>query len=107
MIEVDDACAAPAGYVMRPGDCDDGNARIYPEAMEFCNGDDDNCDGVYLPGEVDGDKDRELACHGDCDDHDREVNSFAVEQQCDGEDDDCDGNIDEGVRSPLREAAGS
>jgi hypothetical protein len=39
------ACAAPAGYVPSPGDCDDGDAEVSPLATELCNGADDDCDG--------------------------------------------------------------
>ncbi len=38
------ACQAPAGFVERAGDCDDGEASVNPGATEVCgNGVDDNC----------------------------------------------------------------
>jgi hypothetical protein len=40
------ACAAPAGFVATPGDCNDGNAAVHPGATEVCNLIDDNCDGT-------------------------------------------------------------
>ena len=36
----------PTGYSALGGDCNDLNLNIYPEAIELCNGIDDNCDGL-------------------------------------------------------------
>ena len=38
------ACAAPAGYVNKSGDCDDTVAATYPNATEICDGKDNDCD---------------------------------------------------------------
>ena len=57
------ACAAPSGYTAQPGDCDDGDPAVHPEAEESCNGIDDDCDGTtddsfvttwYRDGDGDG-----------------------------------------------------
>jgi hypothetical protein len=41
------ACAAPAGYGAKPGDCNDANSAIHPGAEDFCgDGIDQNCDGA-------------------------------------------------------------
>jgi len=40
-----DACSQPYGYVADATDCDDAEATINPAAAEYCNGDDDDCDG--------------------------------------------------------------
>jgi len=42
------ACAPPYGYANIPGDCDDGNPTIKPDAVEVCDEDDvdENCNGV-------------------------------------------------------------
>ncbi len=55
------ACAQPAGYVDRAGDCDDSTPDVRPGAPEYCNQRDDNCnqlpdDGPFAdtvnPGEA-------------------------------------------------------
>ncbi|UOQ76946.1 Ig-like domain-containing protein [Hymenobacter sp. 5516J-16] len=46
------ACATPAGYTLRAGDCNDQNAAINPAAQDVC-GQDRNCDGkLDLPAQV-------------------------------------------------------
>ncbi len=39
------ACAAPAGFVARAGDCNPLAADVFPGAVERCNNRDDNCNG--------------------------------------------------------------
>ena len=45
------SCARPAGFKVASelkamtSDCDDGNASIYPGALELCDGKDNDCDG--------------------------------------------------------------
>lgn len=40
------SCEAPPNFVDVAGDCDDGNADVFPEATEVCNnGVDEDCDG--------------------------------------------------------------
>jgi hypothetical protein len=70
-------------------------AVIYPGAAEVCDGYDNNCDAVTLPGEVDADLDTYFVCDGDCDDNDNAVSPGATEV-CNEIDDNCDGTIDEG-----------
>ncbi len=114
------ACDEPAGYVSNDSDCDDVNADIHPGADEYCNGDDDDCDGtvdeddaVDAPtwyGDDDGDgygedSDTDVACSapagyvargGDCDDSDASISPGEAEV-CDLVDQDCDGTVDNGV----------
>ncbi|MCB9766127.1 MAG: FG-GAP repeat protein [Alphaproteobacteria bacterium] len=115
------ACDAPAGYVDNLSDCDDANGDVHPEAVEACDGVDNNCDGLideasstvwYLDADDDGYGDPEetfegcdapngyVADGGDCDDTQGAVNPGAAEL-CDGVDNDCDGLVDAGsVRCP-------
>jgi len=115
------ACEAPSGYVADPGDCDDDNAAVNPDATEICNGIDDDCD-TYIDADdsdvagaftyyIDHDGDGygsgtylEISCEeidgwtldsSDCDDLDADVFPGA-DEVCNGVDDDCDGTVDEG-----------
>ena len=38
-------CQQPTGYVADTSDCDDTNSAVNPNAVEVCNGLDDDCDG--------------------------------------------------------------
>jgi hypothetical protein len=96
------------------GDCDDGDADRFPGAPEWCDGEDDDCDGVvdedavdaptwYVDADGDGvgaapyvacEAGDAVATGGDCDDADPGAFPGGVES-CDGRDDDCDGETDE------------
>ena len=112
------ACRQPAGYSADALDCDDTDGSEFPGAMEYCDGDDDNCDGAIdentavdaLMWYADADSDTygdatmmDIACYQpagyvadwtDCDDADGDEYPGAMEY-CDGDDDNCDGTIDE------------
>ena len=99
-------------------DCDDNDAAVNPDATEFCNGLDDNCDGAideagatgetttYADSDGDGFGDADeattacdhagdrVADDTDCDDAAAEVNPGAIEA-CNDIDDNCDGDVDE------------
>ena len=113
-----DACDQPSGYVTDTTDCDDGDSAQYPGADEYCNGEDDNCDGTVDEdaaldattwyGDSDGDTygsagfsltqcsqpSGYVVSDADCDDTDAAVNPSAAEV-CDGIDNDCDSDIDD------------
>jgi hypothetical protein len=112
-----EACAAPTGHVAYPGDCDDADAAISPDAEETCNGYDDDCDdraddadpmaygsrAWFWDEDGDGygrDDYTAFACvapdgfaanSGDCEDEDEEIHPNAIEACDDGVDADCDG----------------
>ncbi len=44
------ACSPPLGYVSDNTDCDDANLFINPDALELCNGIDDDCNGFTDEG---------------------------------------------------------
>ncbi|MAA79685.1 MAG: hypothetical protein CL916_10535, partial [Deltaproteobacteria bacterium] len=102
--------------VQAQGDCDDQNEEIHPNAIEICDGIDNNCDGdidEYLietwfsDNDGDGFGDSQMSYFGcqppsgyvldnqDCDDLDSMIYPGAVEI-CDYLDNNCDGIIDEG-----------
>ncbi|MFT5679435.1 MAG: hypothetical protein ACI8RZ_000339 [Myxococcota bacterium] len=113
-----DACDQPSGYVSDTTDCDDGDSAQYPGADEYCNGEDDNCDGTVDEdtaldattwyGDGDGDTYGSasfsltqcsqptgyVASDEDCDDTDAAVNPAATEV-CDSIDNDCNGDTDD------------
>ena len=44
------ACTAPSGTVGNGADCDDSDGSVNPDALETCNGADDNCSGEIDEG---------------------------------------------------------
>jgi hypothetical protein len=108
-------CVAPENASLAGGDCNDSNPDINPNASEFCNNTDDNCNGsidedlagntYYLDADGDGVGAEILGefCQaplnsstidGDCDDTNAAINPQATES-CNQIDDNCDGAIDE------------
>jgi len=106
-----------------PDDCNDNDFNVHPNATEFCNGIDDDCDNqtderdasgctvYYRDSDNDGyglRGDTRCLCSssgayrttqgGDCDDTRSTVNPGAAES-CNGRDDDCDDLIDEQAAS--------
>jgi hypothetical protein len=112
-------CSLLPGYASNNDDCNDLNDVINPDAMEICNGLDDNCNGFADEGLVtiffqDADLDGFgnaafpiAACSApigyadnalDCNDDDNLIFPGSIEV-CNGQDDNCDGYIDEGIVS--------
>jgi hypothetical protein len=125
---VDVICDGSAGTLVAPSDvtgdgaydfdCDDTSSSVYPSADEYCNGEDDDCDGTVDNDTVDVRfwiEDADGDGHGnpdsileqcadpgasyeldlpadDCDDASASVYPGATEQ-CNGMDDDCDGAL--------------
>jgi large repetitive protein len=117
----DVACQAPEGYVDDDTDCDDNSDSVNPDATEFCDTIDNDCDGdtdedvsttFYVDEDGDGYGDSSASTEDclepsgyttnatDCDDTDELVNPGAEEsidaETCEDEvDNDCDGDTDE------------
>lgn len=111
-------CAPEAGLVNNADDCDDDNPNINPEALEYCDGIDSDCNEIddddyaedVLSWYIDGDGDNYgaaeteyYACYpidtsdvdngDDCNDNNPDIYPGATEQ-CNGLDDDCSGSPD-------------
>ena len=100
------------GYLPSEGDCDDSNPDVHPDAVELCDGLDNNCDEVvdegvatfyYVDADLDGFGDEATAkgyCEpavglvtvaGDCDDTDPDFHPNAEEPCTTDIDYNCDG----------------
>ncbi len=83
------------GATPMQGDCDDTKPTTHPGAMETCDGQDNDCDGVA--DNFDADKDGYSACPGanqDCDDSDPNVHPGVKPDCTNGKDNDCSGAVD-------------
>jgi hypothetical protein len=109
-------CELLPGFAALPGDCDDTNPGVSPEALDLCDGVDQNCDGFidedavelvyYFDGDGDGagsDDNAVASCEplsgyvlqgGDCDDEDGSISPLATDV-CDGVDQNCNGAVDD------------
>jgi len=111
-------CDTPSGYVQDTSDCDDSDPDVNPDADEWCNGVDDDCDGTideddaldaetwYADTDADGFGDADLSTQAcdepvgyvdddtDCDDTGSDVYPGAIET-CDDIDSDCDGDLND------------
>ena len=110
------ACTLEDGLSETGGDCDDTNALIFPQAPEYCDNLDNDCDGTiddtveqytfYIDGDGDGFGDANTSVSSctlpsghstnslDCDDVDSAIYP-GQEEICDELDNDCNGSIDD------------
>ncbi len=102
------------GWTEADGDCDDADPERYPERLEDCDGDDDNCDERIDEGHGDSDVDGTADCLDleECDGLDNDGDALVDEdapdadgdgvpdclsvELCDGVDNTGDGVVDEG-----------
>jgi hypothetical protein len=96
--ELEETCAPAQGWVQQGGDCDPSDPTVHPEAAEFCDLADQDCDGEIDEGfDADGDGFLSQDCawvdaaEQDCDDGSESVFPGAEELCEDGIDQDCDG----------------
>lgn len=115
------SCEQPEGYIAQGDDCNDNDNTIFPGALEFCDGIDNNCNEEidetgtiiwYLDSDNDGfgAYDQPMyACTqpqgyvdnlADCDDADTDINPNAIEV-CDAVDNDCNGISDDSAVNAL------
>lgn len=109
------ACSAPEGMVDNATDCNDEASSIHPDAVEVCNGIDDNCNEaiddiapLFYDGDGDGFGDPEVSTTDcsqssqytssgdDCNDTDATIHPGSSEV-CNGVDDNCVEGVDEGA----------
>ncbi|PJE77267.1 hypothetical protein COV05_00240 [Candidatus Uhrbacteria bacterium CG10_big_fil_rev_8_21_14_0_10_48_16] len=109
------SCSAPSGTVADATDCDDTDSSVYPGATEYCDTQDNDCDGdideeagdtYYADLDGDGygdpdapqedcsDPDGYVEDASDCDDTNEFVSPAGIEVCSDSADNDCDGDAD-------------
>ena len=115
------SCAPPAGYVVDNTDCNDACSACHPGALEICDGNDNNCNGMtdegvqatyYRDADGDGYGNASMASAPACSapsgyvSNNTDCNDTAgvgasihpgATEICNGTDDNCNGMTDEGV----------
>ena len=84
------------GWTEAQGDCDDADPSTHPNATEYENGVDDDCDGLVddQTDSYDDDGDGQTEDDGDCNDA-ADTTYTGASEACDTVDNDCDGTVDE------------
>jgi MYXO-CTERM domain-containing protein len=119
------ACTQPTNYVSDNTDCNDNAFGINPGVDEYCDGHDDDCDGVideddsldastyYADSDADGYGDASattdscsqpsgyVSDNTDCNDSDSSISPAGTEI-CDSADNDCDGDTDEDSAADVK-----
>ena len=114
-----EACSSPIGYVENSSDCNDVDSLIYPNALELCDNEDNDCDGqideegseniITWYADFDGDgygniNNSQESCSqpsnyvldsSDCNDSNDEVSPSQSEICNNNKDDNCDGQQNE------------
>lgn len=112
-----ESCVLLEGFSVVAGDCNDQNSNVHPNALETCNGSDENCNGLVdeevqttFFEDADGDgfgnlNSTALGCtvlqgfvenDDDCDDSNSQIHPNATEI-CNATDDNCNGENNEGL----------
>lgn len=88
-------------------ECDDNDPAVFPEAVELCNGKDDNCNGQFDEGYnvdqtcgVGACVGGQLACASNQTETQCTTAGNASTEVCDGIDNDCNGAVDDGISCP-------